>query len=394
MDDGERMKGLTACLAFAVAAAAASVASAQAQPGPAPTPTPNAVPSSAAAPATADEFFPAEAQKPHVVFLWDFLGRYDTIEHLVFRPNIERARFEARPEVDLVVSDRFRVGTRAVADWGTDRNADNDPNFDNYRSRGVALDRYFVEGKPGSFNLKAGSFAVPILASEMLWDHDLQTLGVAAGWEVRSGDSSFAIVGTGFRGPQREGDRTRVAAGQVIWRSGDPNRFAIEASGSFWNFEPDHLKIAFIRQNYSEPGPAGVPTFVSKFQIADALVRLRFPIGAAPVQLSFDGLKNFGSQAEAKGDDKAFEASVTVGTVGTPGRVRGFYTFQYVEREAVLGAYNTDDWWFHTWYRGHRIGLAVTFLPETFIQGTAMFQERLDRHFWLKRYTADLVKMF
>ena len=389
------MKGLTARLAFAITAAA-SVAAAQAQPGPAPTPTPAASPAPATtpAPAPADEFFPAEAQKPHVVFLWDFLGRYDTIEHLVFRPDIERARFEARPELDLVTSDRFRIGARAVADWGTDRNTDNDPNFDNYRSRGVSLDRYFVEGKPGPFDLKAGSFAMPLLASEMLWDHDIQTLGVAAAWETRSGDSSFAIAGFGARGPQREGDRTRVEAGQIIWRSGDPNRFAVEAAGSFWNFEPDHLKVVFIRQNYSEFGPGGVPGFISKFQIADALLRFRFPLGAAPVQLSFDGLKNFGSRGEAKGDDKAFEANVTVGTVGTPGRVRGFYTFQYVEREAVLGAYNTDDWWFHTWYRGHRFGLAVTILPETFIQGTAMYQERLDRHFFLKRYTADLVKMF
>jgi hypothetical protein len=328
------------------------------------------------------------------VFQWDFLGRYDTIEHLVFRPDIERARFEFRPEIDFVVSDRFRVGARAVGDWGTDPNTDNDLNFDNYRSRGAALDRYFVEGKPGSFNLKAGSFGMPLVASEMLWDHDLPMLGAAAAWEVRSGDSSFTIAGVGSRGPQREGDRTRVEAGQLVWRSGDPNHFSIEAAGSFWNFELDHLKIAFIRQNYVEPPNEGGPAFVSKFQIADALVRFRFPIGAAPVQLSFDGLKNFGSRAEAKGDDRAFEASVTVGSVGTPGQVRGFYTFQYVEREAVLGAYNTDDWWFHSWYRGHRIGLAVTVLPQTFIQGTAVYQERLDRHFFIKRYTADLVKMF
>jgi hypothetical protein len=58
------------------------------------------------------------------------------------------------------------------------------------------------------------------------------------------------------------------------------------------------------------------------------------------------------------------------------------------------GAYNTDDWWFHTWARGHRIGAAVTVLPNLFVQGTVAFQRRLDRLTWLNRVMIDLVKMF
>ena len=302
----KRSIALLACLFLAAAASA--------QPAATPTPPPAPSPTVTAAPGPGpkaiekkEEFFAPEEQKPHFDFRWDFLGRYDRIENLVARPNIYRARFEVRPELDYVVSERFRVGARAVGDWGTDRNTANDPNFDNYRSRGASLDRYFIEGKPGDFDLRLGSFGSPIVASEMLWDHDLQTLGAAATWQIHAGSSTFTLAGTGFRGPQREGDRTRVEAGQLIWRSGDPSRFSVEVAGSFWNFDLDHLKIAFIRQNYSESIAEGGPGFVSRFQIADALVRLRFPIGGAPVLLSFDGLKNFGSREEAKGDDRAFE---------------------------------------------------------------------------------------
>lgn len=386
------MKSPIAILACLLLAAAAATAQPTATPTPAPAPSGTAVPG--AKPDAKEEFFAPEEQKPHFDFRWDFLGRYDRIENLVARPNIYRARFEVRPELDYVVSDRFRVGARGVGDWGTDRNTDNDPNFDNYRSRGASLDRYFIEGKPGDFDLRAGSFGTPLVASEMLWDHDLQTLGAAATWQIHAGPSTFTLAGTGFRGPQREGDRTRVEAGQLIWRSGDPSRFSVEVAGSFWNFDLDHLKIAFIRQNYSESVAEGGPGFVSRFEIADALVRFRFPIGSAPVLLSLDGLKNFGSREEAKGDDRAFEGSLTVGSVGTPGQIRGFYTFQYVQREAVLGAYNTDDWWLHSWYRGHRFGLAITVLPQVYVQGTAMFQERLDRNFYIRRFTAELVKTF
>ncbi len=333
-----------------------------------------------------------ERQKPHLDFQWDFLARYDRIEKLVFRPDIHRARFELRSELDLVVSDRLKIGARAIGDLGTDQNSDNARNFDNYRTTGSTLERWFVVARPGPVNFRLGSFGMPLVATEMLWDRDIQSLGAAAAWQLPV--EGLTVAAGAFRGPQREGDRTRVEAGQLVWRRGDPAAFAIEAAGSFWSFEPDRLRPAYIRQNYSRPVVGGVPVFVSRFRIGDAIVRLRFPLGSVPLTVSLDGLKNFGSRAEARGDDKAFEGSITAGDVGTPGRLRGFYTYQYVQRDAVVGAYNTDDWWFHSWYRGHRFALAITMAPRVFVQGAAVFQQRLDRHTWLNRFTVDLVKMF
>jgi hypothetical protein len=339
------------------------------------------------------EYFPEE-QKPRLVFQWDFLARYDRIEKLIFRPDIFRARFEARPELDLVVSQRFRIGARAVADVGTDSNATNDANFDNYRSNGATLERYFVEAKPGPLALRVGSFGMPLVATEMLWDHDIQTLGGSAAWEIPLGASTLTVAGGGFRGPQREGDRTRVAAGQVVWRMGDPTAFSVEAAASYWDFDPKGLRPVFGRQNYFTVDSAGALQFVSRFQIVDGVLRVRFPIGKAPVLVSLDGLANVGVRGEAKNEGTAFEGSVVVGGVGTPGDVRAFYTYQHVERDALLGAYNTDDWWFHTWYEGHRFALAVTVYPRVFIQATGMIQRRLDRQNHLTRVTVDLVKMF
>jgi len=337
-----------------------------------------------------------EEPKVRLDFRWDLFARYDRIENLVLRPSIRRGRFEVRPELDLVVSDRFRAGVRAVGDLGTDQNSDNARNFDNYRTTGASLDRWFVEGKPGSFDLMAGSFGMPLMASEMLWDRDIQTPGAAALWEIRGGSSTLTVAGGGFYGPQREGDRTRIAAGQLVWRIGDAARFSLETAASYWSFDPHRLKAPYFRQNYSELELDGTRGYISRFHIGDLLVRARFPIGSVPLMVSIDGLKNFGARGPAKedGEDFAYEASVTAGRVGTPGNVRGFYTFQHIERDALIGAYNTDDWWFHSWYLGHRLGLAVTIFPQVFVQGTAMFQQRLDRKTWINRFTADLVKMF
>jgi hypothetical protein len=340
------------------------------------------------------QFFQAPSEKPRLVFRWDALARYDVIDHLHFRPGIERVRLEVRPELDLVFSDRFKIGVRAVGDLGTDHNEDNAPNFDNYRSRGATIERYYLEGKPGRWTIRAGSFGMPLISTEMIWDRDIQSPGLAAAWEVPAGGTStFTIAAAGFYGPQREGDHTRIGAGQVVFRTGDADRLALEAAGSYWRFDPDDLRASYIRQNYSVV-TGGIRSYLSRFRIVDAIVRLRFPAGRLPVTVGLDGAVNLGVVSAASREKSAFEGSVSIGRLGKPGDWRVFYTYQYVERDAVLGAYTTDDWWFHSWHRGSRAGIAVTVLPQVFVQGTVMFQKRLDLATTLNRVTVDLVKMF
>ncbi len=339
-------------------------------------------------------FFQPPSEKPHLVFQWDALARYDSIDHLHVRPAIERLRLEVRPELDLEFSDRFKLGVRAIGDLGTDHNVDNGRNFDNYRSRGASIERYYLEAKPGQATIRAGAFGMPLVVSEMIWDRDIQTPGLAAAWEIPAGGSAtLTVAGGGFYGPQREGDHTRIGAGQLVFRSGDPGRLALEAAASYWYFDPDGLKPVYFRQNYVYQA-GSVRSLVSRYRIADALFRVHFPLAGLPVTLSVDGLVNLGVRQEASHEKSAFEGVVSVGRVGTPGDWRVFYVYQYVERDAVLGAYTSDDWWFHSWHRGSRAGIAFTFLPQVFLQGTVMFQKRLDLKTTLNRVTVDLVKMF
>jgi len=341
-----------------------------------------------------ETYFQPPSHRPQFAFRWDALARYDLIDHLHFRSAIERGRFEVRPELDLEFSDRFLLGVRAVGDLGTDHNEDNAKNFDNYRSRGASIERYYLEAKPGQWTLRAGCFGMPLVASEMLWDRDIQTPGLAAAWEIPAGGSAtLTFAAGGFFGPQREGDRTRIGAGQLVFRSGDPSRLAVEVAGSYWHFDPRDLKPSFIRQNYSVPVDGG-RDYLSRFHIVDAIVRLRFPVAGLPVTVGLDGAVNLGVAAEASDDKSALEGTVSIGRLGTPGDWRVFYIYQYVERDAVLGAYSTDDWWFHSWHRGSRLGVAYTVLPQTFVQTSLVFQKRLDLKNTLNRVIVDLVKMF
>ena len=336
------------------------------------------------------EYFEPPAPRPKFTFRWEALLRYDSIYHLRVRPDIERGRFEVRPEVAYEPSDRFKLGVRAVGNAGTDDNPDNARNFDNYRSDGATLDRWYLEARPGAWTILAGSFGIPVVSSEMLWDKDVQTPGVAVSRQMPAGSSTLTLTAAGFYGPQREGDHSKIAVGQVVWRGGDATRLAVEAAASYWNFELDDLKSHYVRQNVSEPYAGGL-RFESGFRLVDLLVRFRFLAFALPVTLSLDGIHNFEA---ASGNRDAFEGAIAIGSVGTPGTWRAFYMYQYVQRDAVVGAYNTDDWWFHTRYRGHRTGVAVTLLPQVFVQGAVVFQRRLDLKPTLNRITVDLVKMF
>jgi hypothetical protein len=337
-----------------------------------------------------EQFFGEPAPKPKFSLRWEALFRYDSIYHLRVRPDIQRGRFEVRPELAFTPSDRFKLAVRAVGNLGTDDNGENARNFDNYRSDGVMLDRLYLEARPGAWTILAGQFGMPLAASEMLWDRDIQTPGASVSRQFATGASTLTLTGAGFYSPQREGDRSRIFAGQALWRGGDVDRFAVEAAAAYWDFDLEDLKSHLVRQNSPEPYGGGQRP-ESGFRLADLLVRLRFPALSLPVTVSIDGIHNF----EAKTPNRdAIEAALAVGSVGTPGTWRAFYMYQYVQRDAVAGAYNTDDWWFHSRYTGHRAGVAVTLVPQVYLQGTFLVQRRLDLSGWLNRITIDLVKMF
>jgi len=341
-----------------------------------------------------EQYFEETSPAPRVTFQWDFLARYDEIYQLRVRPDIERGRFEFRPELGVAFSDRFRIAARAVGDYGTDTNADNAKNFDNYMSRGASLDRLYIEARPGPVTLLAGKFGMPLVASEMLWDKDVQTPGGAAAWEIPAGASLVTLAAAGFANVQKGGDHTRIIAGQAVWRWGDASRLAFEGSAAYWHYDVRDLPAPYLRQNYTTL-ENGHLVYLSNYHLVDALFRARFPAGPIPVTLSFDFIHNFGGAAGVEANEvNAFEATAALGRLGTPGQWRFFYTFQHIERDALPGAYNTDDWWFHTWAQGHRVGAGITVLPNVFVQGAVVFQRRLDRDTWLNRIMVDLVKMF
>lgn len=335
------------------------------------------------------QYFEEPPAKPKLSWRWDLLARYDQVDHRDYYDTIQRGRFEIRPEIDFDPSESLRFGLRGVFDYGTE--PETYPAFDNYRARGGYPDRYYALWTPGRFALRVGRFGMPLAASEVLWDHDIQTPGGSASWT--SPDGAWTIAAAGFYAAQNHGDRSRIGVGQVVWRVGEESAekgVQLEASASYWSYDLRQMPAVYIREN-TPAVSNGQPVYASEFHVADLLVRLRSRVCEVPLLLSLDGIHNFEASSKRK---NAFEATLAAGSVGSPGQLRAFYTYQYVQRDALVAAYNTDDWWFHTWYEGHRAGVAVTFLPQTYLQVSGSIQRRLDTRTWINRYLVDVVKMF
>jgi hypothetical protein len=338
----------------------------------------------------APQYFDEPAERPHLAFAWDALARYDNITHWQDFAAINRGRFEVRPEVDLVLFPTLRVGVRGSFNYGTEGNEYNAYYEDNYVSRGAYVDRYFVEWTPGAWTIQAGAFALPVAASEMLWDkYDIQTPGGAVSYVDQLGaTTSLTFTGGGFYSPQHYQDESIL--GVILWKSGEESRFAVQASAAFWNMDMRNVAAQYFRENRVAVID-GKLAYQSKFQLLDTLVKLQFPLAGLPVTVTLDFVHNFGIVGTGP---NAYEAGVSVGTVGTPRTWRAFFTYQYIGRDALVGAYNTDDWWWHTWAEGYRFGFSYTILPMVYVQPAFVFQRRLDNSYWINRVTVDLVKMF
>lgn len=343
----------------------------------------------AASTAQEPQYFTEPEHRQIFSWRWDFLARYDRVDHWPYYAPMTRGRFELRPEIDADPLPNLRLGVRAVFDFGTEDHED--PYYDNFINRGANLDRYYVLWRPGEFAIRGGKFGMPLVATEMMWDRDLQTLGGAVSWIPMSlARGALTFAGAFFYGPQHFQDTSRIGVGQVVGRFGDEAGLQVEASASYWGYDMRDIDDAYFRQNTLRLEP-GRPRYASDFHVADLLVRLRFPIGPVPMTVSLDGVRNF---AADEGRRNAFEGSVTAGALGTPGQLRASYSYQYIQRDAMVGAYNSDDWWYHTWYEGHRVAVAWTFLPNLYLQGAFTLQRRLDTQYWVNRYLVDLVKMF
>jgi hypothetical protein len=317
----------------------------------------------------------------------DLSLRFDNVYNLSDRPDIHRVRGWVRPGFDLAPTTWLHTGGRGSFALSSDENRQNIPRFDNFHSNDISLDRLYLTVDGSNVEVCAGKFAMPFRVSEMIWDADIQPTGLYVGLR----QSQFTLRGGLFHRSHIHHDRSTVAGGQLTFRHNLAGHWAIETDTGYFAFNAlDQFQPGMERQNRAVASD-GRLRYLSSFELANGRFRLDYSgLGRWPLALESTVVYNFGAPDERR----AVEVQAQIGKLEERRDWRFTYSFQRVERDAVVGAFTSDDWWYHSDFRGSRVTAAFSPLVPMFFQFSAVFQRRNNTDNLVKRFQLDVGARF
>jgi len=233
-----------------------------------------------------------------------------------------------------------------LADASNSNDLDRSHN-NNERSNDIAIDQFFMRWHLGeNASLLLGKTDFPLQLAPLLWDPDLRPIGASAAvsFAVNEFDRLQLIAGY-FAGNLMYGDDSRIGALQAAynWREGAPvNGGVLVSYLAFSNLE--QLTLQGLSRTNRRVGNQ----LVSDFQLLDVQVFGRAQVWGKPLEMRVDLVRNLGA------DDQRDGARFSI-VLGDARRLQGWelgFADQRIQRDAAMAAFNSDDWWFHSWARG------------------------------------------
>ena len=327
--------------------------------------------------ALADEplVLPTPEQAPSA-WSWfgDVLLREDRVRDIprAHEPDIQRVFGRGRfgvlydpiPELEFGAAIKLAAATNGNED-------DRSYNLDE-RSNDIAVDQLFVRWRPHeNTSVLAGKSVFPLELSPMLWDEDLRPVGVSAQTSVAVGDfDRLSLVAGYFNGNLPYGDNSRIGAVQGAWRwhEGEPASAAILVS---------YLDFSRLRQlTLQGLARSNVHTgdiLLSDYRLLDAQFVGRWHLRSWPLEARLDLVRNLGADEDRDGA----RFSMVLGDRRQPQGWEFGLADQRIQRDAVMAAFNSDEWWFHSWAHGIMPWIGYGF-DATWSMRLAYFHEQLD----------------
>ncbi len=283
----------------------------------------------------------------------DLLLRGDRVTGLPGgRSDLERLRARLRFGLDYWLGERLELGAGLRLSLGSDDNRDNRRNNDNERSNGVGLDRLRLRWQLGEHGqLSLGKDAYGLELSPLLWDEDLRPAGIGYEYGRPIGDFDRLVLRAGWHAGQHlYGDDSRIAAGQIAWhlREGSPHSASVLLSLL------DFRRLdTLVRQGLARTNRVVGGRLVSDYRLLDLQLQGRTELVGQPLQIGLDIARNLG--ADDLRDAARFD--LRLGDAGRSGGWEVGYALQRVQRDAIMAAFNDDDWWFASAVRGYTLWL-------------------------------------
>jgi hypothetical protein len=347
----------------------------------------------ARAPGDSAEYFSpgGPLERLHLVPYGDLRLRYDLVHN---RPgaaeDLRRTRATLRggllwrPPASLLSA---AAGVRASL--GSERNPEALAAFDNEWPDTVQVDRLLlrIQSARGHM-LEVGKGPMPLSLTEMIWDHDLRPVGIAGALAAApSTDVELRLAGGAWHRGRFDADDGSLFGAQASGRYHPAGILDGDLVVTVLGYDDLHTlaTLGYGRQNQTQPDPGG-RHYVSAFQILDVQLGIAGAIARWPTDFRLDLARNL-----ARGDERSgVRVLGALGGADAPHGLEFGGVFQWIEREALVGAFNSDDWWFHSrasgWKAWARIGAgrAVAF------QIAGFDEKREDLEYHTRRVTAEL----
>lgn len=262
------------------------------------------------------------------------------------RADLERVRarlqlaFRSEPESGW----RYGLAARLMA--GSDSNRDNLRNNDNEKSDGAELAEAWVGWRNGSFEWTLGKAPSALALTPLLWDGDLRPLGAALRVSQPSGDFNRWELVAGWSDPDHPlGGSVDLAGLQAgwHWREGAPVSASLRLGVLDFSGLDSLARAGLGRGNSLAAG-----RYLHNYRLLDLQGELRMRVAQRPLVAALDLVRNL--EAPRERDGARF--SLVLGALDEPGDWEVGLALQRFQRDAVVAAFTSDDWWFHTAARG------------------------------------------
>ena len=278
-----------------------------------------------------------------------------------------RGRFNAAFRVTDALTAGMRLATGSADDPNTEDvtlgNFDDD--FD------VNLTRLYLNLKHRDLFLTGGKFENPFVATELVWDGDVNPQGVAGSYTFSKLKyvtprltPIYFIVDEQSAGPDSD-----MLGGQVSAKIATPAPWSVTLAGAYYDYHISSLSHAgagdFGSNNLNATGTG----YLSDFDLLDAVAVVDYRgFGERyALRLVGDYVKNYGAVVD---EDQGYSVDLFVGQASKRGDYRFRYGYSVAETDAVLAAFSHDNTTFPTNYRQHTLSADYVIRDNTFLNLT------------------------
>ncbi|MBD8527674.1 hypothetical protein [Pseudomarimonas arenosa] len=304
-------------------------------------------------------------------YVGDFAARVENTSGFASRDDIDRQRGRLRAGL-RGEGERWSFTATGKAGAGTDDNRDNRRNLDNEKSNGVGLDEFWLGWRTSErFEWRLGKQPLPAATTPLTWDTDLRPIGVALVASQPSGDFNRWSLNTGYFAPNHlYEDNSRLALIQAGWHFQEGAPFSAEARVGWWKYS-DLERLT--REGLARSNRTQGNVLLSDFELLNVQLAATWQWQHNPLELRLDMVRNLDSPS----DDDGARFSAIYGRSDLPQNWEIAVAYQRIGRDAVMAAFNADDWWFHSAARGIMPWVAYG-IDETWSLQLSGFYERAD----------------